>query len=76
MLSAGLCRARVWAAVMGRLSWSGARHNPVLVCGSEVVEEGQEGVGGAVASGGCAGWCGAGEGAFLDGHVGVEVELG
>src|SRR6266536_3117087 len=57
-------------------SRSGARHNPVLVCGSEGVEEGQDGVGGAVASGGAAGWCGAGEGTFFDGHVGVEVGLG
>ena len=47
-----------------------------LLCRSERFEEGEELVGGLVAPGFGGGWFGAGERAFFDGHVGVEVDLG
>src|SRR5215813_1163773 len=42
----------------------------------EVVEEREQAVGRPVAARACAGLRDAGEGLFLDGHVGVEVDLG
>jgi hypothetical protein len=56
-------RARSWL-------WIAARHN------SELLEEGEQRVAGAVAAGFDAGRVVRGEGSFLDGDVGVQVDLG
>ena len=42
----------------------------------QAMQEGEQVVGGGVAPGPPAGQGGAGEGAFFDGHVGVQVDLG
>jgi hypothetical protein len=46
-----------------------------LRVGLEVVEEGEEGVGGLVSAGVGVAWLDPGEGLFLDGQVGVQVCL-
>ena len=77
MLTSGLCRLEGWALTFPlsghRVARLPGRHNPGS---SQVLEEGQQRVGGPVAAGRDAGWRGAGEGALLDGEVGVQVNLG
>jgi hypothetical protein len=61
------------AAVQSRGRVPGLRHNS---CWSEAIEEGQEGVGSAVARVVAVVGRDAGEGLFFEGHVGVQVDLG
>ena len=56
---------------MALSSARGRSERGITAMRSESVEEGEQAVGGAVAAGFGVGWRGAGQGAFLDLHVGV-----
>src|SRR6266508_3123113 len=77
MPTPGLCRYRGGGCLESRVmaGFSGVRLW-VWSAYSQALEEGEEWVGWPVAAGLGAVGCGAGEGAFFDGEVGVPVDLG